>query len=91
MIDDERLTTGDVQELLDSLKRIDTVFGFIFLETGSASADVDAERIEGLINERIEAKKSKNFAHADEIRMGLEAVGIILEDTKDGTRWKKKI
>jgi cysteinyl-tRNA synthetase len=52
---------------------------------------VDAARIDGLIAERIEAKKSRNFARADEIRKGLEAEGIILEDTKDGTRWKKKI
>jgi cysteinyl-tRNA synthetase len=42
-----------------------------------------------LINERNEAKKSRNFATADRIRDQLKAEGIILEDSKDGTTWKR--
>ena len=49
----------------------------------------DAE-IEALIEERNRAKKSKNFARADEIRGMLLARGIALEDTKEGIRWKRK-
>ena len=45
--------------------------------------------VEALINERTEAKKSKNFARADEIRDMLKDRGIILEDTRQGVKWKR--
>lgn len=45
--------------------------------------------IEALINERQAARKERNFARADEIRNELEAKGIILEDTREGVRWKR--
>lgn len=47
------------------------------------------EKIEKLIQERIEAKKAKNFQRADEIRNQLKDEGIILEDKPTGTTWKK--
>lgn len=49
---------------------------------------LDAD-IEALINERQAARKERNFARADEIRNELEAMGIILEDTREGVRWKR--
>jgi cysteinyl-tRNA synthetase len=49
----------------------------------------DAE-IEAYIEERAQAKKARNFARADEIRSLLQEKGILLEDTKDGVRWKRK-
>ncbi len=45
--------------------------------------------IEALIEERNEARKSRNFARADEIRDMLKSMNIILEDTKDGVKWHK--
>jgi len=48
------------------------------------------EAIEALIAERTEAKKQRNFARADQIRNELAEKGVILEDTKDGVRWKRK-
>lgn len=45
--------------------------------------------IEALIAERLAARRAKNFARADEIRAQLAAQGIILEDGKDGTRWRR--
>ena len=45
--------------------------------------------IEALINERTEAKKNKNFARADEIRDMLKEKGILLEDTRQGVKWKR--
>ncbi|MBV8072814.1 MAG: cysteine--tRNA ligase, partial [Acidobacteriaceae bacterium] len=49
----------------------------------------DAE-IEAMIEERNQAKKAKNFARADEIRAIFFDKGIVLEDTKEGVRWKRK-
>ena len=47
------------------------------------------EEIEQLIAERQAARKAKNFARADEIRDQLQAQGIILEDTREGVKWKR--
>ncbi|HEY0264432.1 MAG TPA: cysteine--tRNA ligase [Granulicella sp.] len=49
----------------------------------------DAE-IDALVAERTQAKKTRNFARADAIRNELLAKGILLEDSKDGVRWKRK-
>jgi cysteinyl-tRNA synthetase len=50
---------------------------------------LDSE-VESLIAERTEARKSRNFARADEIRDLLAAKGIVLEDTPQGVRWRRK-
>ena len=47
------------------------------------------EEIEQLIAQRTEAKKNKNFQLADEIRQQLLDKGIILEDTRQGVKWKR--
>jgi cysteinyl-tRNA synthetase len=52
------------------------------------SGDDDA-RIQGLIDERNAAKKSRDFARADSIRDQLAGEGILLEDTPQGVRWKR--
>jgi cysteinyl-tRNA synthetase len=53
------------------------------------SAMPDAE-VNRLIEERNAAKKARDFARSDAIRQQLSAAGIIVEDTKDGIRWKRK-
>ncbi len=53
-----------------------------------AGADIDPAEIEDLIVQRAEARKGKDFKRADEIRDGLAAKNIILEDRPDGTVWK---
>ena len=50
-----------------------------------SDADIDA-----LVRERTQAKKNRNFARADAIRNDLLAKGILIEDSKDGVRWKRK-
>lgn len=61
------------------------------LEGSSLSADVmsDAD-VEHLIAERNAAKKARDFAKSDTIRKQLTEAGIVVEDTKDGIRWKRK-
>ena len=48
-----------------------------------------AEDVEALIAERQQARKEKNFARADEIRKELLEQGIMLEDTREGVKWKR--
>jgi cysteinyl-tRNA synthetase len=55
-----------------------------------AEAAMDDAEIERMIAERNQAKKSRNFARADQIRQQLAGQGIVLEDTKEGVRWKRK-
>jgi len=54
------------------------------------SETITAEDINLLIKSRGEARKNKDFKEADKIRKELEEKGIILEDTKDGTAWRRK-
>ena len=57
---------------------------------GTDSDDaISAAEIEALIAERQEAKLAKNYARADEIREQLSAAGVVLEDSREGTRWKR--
>ncbi len=51
---------------------------------------MDAPGIERLIAERTEARRNRNFARADAIRDELAAAGVVLEDTAEGTVWRKK-
>ncbi len=47
------------------------------------------EEIDALIAERQQARKDRNFARSDEIRDQLKDMNIILEDTRQGVRWKR--
>ena len=58
------------------------------LEKAAVKSDEDAE-IDALVEERLAARKAKNWARADEIRDSLKARGIVLEDSAAGTRWKR--
>ncbi|MDH7552743.1 MAG: cysteine--tRNA ligase [Spirochaetota bacterium] len=87
MIDSNSLSKSDAMYVMDVLKKIDTVFGFIFFPE---VLHLNKEEIEALIEERNKARKEKNFAKADAIRDELLQKGIILQDTKEGTRWIRK-
>ncbi len=56
-----------------------------FLQSG---ADVDEAWIESMIEQRVAAKKGRDFATADRIRDELAAQGIVLQDSRDGTTWQ---
>jgi cysteinyl-tRNA synthetase len=55
-----------------------------------AAQGLTDEAIEALVAERTEAKKQRNFARADQIRKELAEKGVVIEDSKDGVRWKRK-
>lgn len=82
----DRLLSDDRAAVLDAIKRFDSVLGIF----GNEEAEILDAEIEALIDERNEARRNRNFARSDEIRDLLSEKGIILEDTKDGVRWKRK-
>jgi cysteinyl-tRNA synthetase len=55
-----------------------------------AAQSLTDEAVEALVAERMAAKKARNFARADQIRNELSGKGVILEDSKDGVRWKRR-
>jgi cysteinyl-tRNA synthetase len=82
------------KDALTAAKSMDEVLGLKLAEQADFGADSDeysslAIEIEGLIHERNEARKAKNFRTADEIRLSLKERGIILEDSPSGTSWKR--
>jgi cysteinyl-tRNA synthetase len=80
------LLGDDRNAVLEAIEKFDAVLGIFGLEE---AAMLDAE-IENLIEERQAARRNRNFGRSDEIRDLLAEQGIILEDTKDGVRWKRK-
>ncbi len=74
-----------LQALLDEVKMLCDICG---LEVDKKEELLDGD-IEALIEERTAARKAKNFARADEIRDELLNKGIILEDTREGVKWKR--
>ncbi|MCL2004514.1 MAG: cysteine--tRNA ligase [Oscillospiraceae bacterium] len=70
------------------LRKLDDILGVIGIED---STDEDVGEIDRMIEERNVARKAKNFSRSDEIRDLLLARGIVLEDTPQGTKWKRKI
>ena len=70
--------------------RLCELMGVLGLSTDTGSDELLDEEVDNLIQERNEARKNKDFVRADEIRDLLIEKGIILEDTRDGVRWKRK-
>ncbi|MEZ5435509.1 MAG: cysteine--tRNA ligase [Pseudomonadales bacterium] len=93
-----RAANNDEQQTLELatiLKSLGAVLGILqadadsFLQAGGSN-DLTAEAIEALIAERVQAKKDKQFARADQIRDELKAQGVILEDARSGTTWRRE-
>lgn len=74
-----------LERLYGRLSTLTDVLGII-VDRKEEMLDAD---IEALIEERQAARKEKNFARADAIREELLAKGIILEDTREGVKWKR--
>jgi cysteinyl-tRNA synthetase len=87
-MDSGEFLSGNTACAKNLLAKFDSFFD-VLKPTVRNDAISDAD-VESLIQERTQSKKSRNFKRSDEIRDRLTAAGIILEDTKDGVRWKRK-
>ena len=81
----EESSKATVELVLNTIEKLCDILGII---TEKKEEILDSD-IEALIEERQAARKSKNFARADEIRDQLSSMGIILEDTREGVKWKR--
>lgn len=80
------VTTEDLQRILSAFEEMNGVLRIV----DSSAEELLDEEIERLIAERVEARRNKDWARADEIRDRLSAEGILLEDTAQGMRWRRK-
>ena len=84
-------------ELRATLKKLGGVLGFFSFDPKEyfcsipGMENVDVEKIESMIAKRSQARREKDFEAADEIRSELENMGITLEDSPEGTSWRKNI
>lgn len=77
---------GDLKSALVLFEEMNSVLRIAM----PAETELPNEEIEALIAERNEARKAKNWSRADEIRNLLDERGIVLEDTPQGMRWRRK-
>ena len=90
-IDAGLMGAEDASEVLTTFDWFDQVLGVIRLRRlEEATPPLPVEEIERLIEDRRIARASRKFSTADEIRQKLEDRGIVLEDSTNGTRWKRK-
>ncbi len=78
------LDAANVAEVNEFINRADSVLGYISHKKEELDEDIDA-----LIKERETARAEKNWGRADEIRDQLTEMGIIIEDTSEGTHWRR--
>ncbi len=84
-IDAGEFLEGNREAAAGLLDLFDSIFDVLDAET---AGKMPPEEIERLIDERAQARMTKDFARADEIRDQLQEQGVVLEDSRDGTYWK---
>jgi len=85
MEDGDAEATSRSLEWAERAGRMNEVAAELLVRQGLTDDAIDA-----LVAERTQAKKTRNFARADQIRNELAEKGVVLEDSKDGVRWKRK-
>ncbi|MGI6563282.1 MAG: cysteine--tRNA ligase [Clostridia bacterium] len=87
LINGQALNPAEAKVVYDLFKELGGVLGLLGNEKDE-DEDID-QKIKDLIEKRQEARKNKNWAEADAIRDRLKEMGIVLEDTPQGVRWKR--
>jgi cysteinyl-tRNA synthetase len=84
---ENRLQESDRAAILEFFAMVDKRLAIVPTVEGAAQGD---DAIEAMIARRNEARRNRDFALSDKIRQELLALGILIEDTKEGTRWRRK-
>jgi cysteinyl-tRNA synthetase len=87
-MDSGEFLAGNVAVAVQFLAKFDSTFD-VLKPSAKAGGLADSE-VDALIAERAAAKKSRNFGRSDEIRAQLASAGVVIEDTKEGVRWKRQ-
>lgn len=94
LVNTEILKTNDKELISRALELFNTlteILGIVYEEKTENPSEKteDDKEIDALVEKRNEYRKNKDFENADKIRDELKSIGIILEDTKDGVKWKR--
>ncbi|TGJ98541.1 cysteine--tRNA ligase [Leptospira langatensis] len=87
VLDGGSISGPELSKKLELFRKIDSILGVLSFEWKQETLDSEIDEI---VRQRQEARKNKDFAKADRLRDKLNELGIILEDTKEGLRWKRK-
>jgi cysteinyl-tRNA synthetase len=79
----------DVVDAQDKLRELTTVLGLTLEEPASKNGDLDESVIQGLLDQRAESRANRDFAAADRVRDELQAMGVAITDSPDGTSWSR--
>jgi cysteinyl-tRNA synthetase len=85
-IEGRSLSSGDAERALATLRDVDTVFGVL----PDGASELDAE-VGALLEARAAARSARDFAASDRLRNELAELGITVEDTRDGQRWRRTV
>jgi cysteinyl-tRNA synthetase len=88
-IESGEFRSGNVPATLGALDLANGIFDVLPRDDAGGSSLSDSE-IDRKVQEREQARRQRNFAQADAIRKELADVGVLIEDTKDGVRWRRK-
>jgi cysteinyl-tRNA synthetase len=87
LLADAALTRSGAAAVRTTLERMDSVLGLLLPAGGDEQLSAEEQ---ALLDERQEARRQRDFTRADSARARLEAMGVVLEDTRGGTRWRRK-
>ena len=92
-IDQAQIVAGDRQKVLVALGRADEVLGVldpVAWRSAEGEVGLSDEAIDQLVKQRDAARADRDWARADEIREQLQSEGVVIEDAKEGSRWKRQ-
>lgn len=78
-------------EAISALRKVDSILGVMFVPMEEVELDANfVAKVEALVAERDAARAARNFGKSDEIRDRLKEMGVEVEDSAEGTKWRKR-